>query len=294
MKKPLRVFALLLILLSCAYALLCTVRQPSNNRDWAPDQAVLPVVTMSGNLVTVRHVRNFDWLTRTIARPAYYNAIYDLRQLKRAWYVIEPFGTREGIAHTFLSFEFDGNRFVSVSVEARKEKDEEYTVHGGVLRSYELMYVIGDERDVIRVRSNIRKDEVYLYPVTVPEETVRELFLSMMRRAKDLAARPEFYNTITNNCTTNIAAHINAIMPGTIAWWDTRVLFPAYSDELAYDLGLIDTSAPLEEIREKYKINARAERYADDPQFSTRIRAVERVQDPVPPGRGSSTPSLHE
>ena len=272
MKKPLRVFALLLILLSCAYALLCTVRQPSNNRDWAPDQAVLPVVTMSGNLVTVRHVRNFDWLTRTIARPAYYNAIYDLRQLKRAWYVIEPFGTREGIAHTFLSFEFDGNRFVSVSVEARKEKDEEYTVHGGVLRSSELMYVIGDERDLIGLRANHRRDEVFLYPVRTTPARMRALFVSMLERANALAAAPEFYNTLSNTCTSNIVDHIDLIAPGRLPF-SFKTLLPAYSDDLAYDLGLIATDLPRDRYRAAHRINDLALRHASDPAFAVAIRA---------------------
>jgi hypothetical protein len=134
------------------------------------------------------------------------------------------------------------------------------------------MYVIADERDVIKLRSNYRKDLVYAYPIRAGKEKMRALFLDMLKRANDLRKNPEFYNTITNACTTNIARHINTITANKVPLFDLRILLPENSDGLAYELGLIDTDLPLEKARARYFINDRALKYADDRDFSEKIR----------------------
>jgi hypothetical protein len=133
------------------------------------------------------------------------------------------------------------------------------------------MYVVGDERDLIKLRTNFRHDEVFLYPVKTSKEHMQKLFVSMLTRMNKLTADPEFYNTLTNTCTTNIVAHVNEIVPGRIPF-SYKVLMPAYSDELARSLGLIDDSLSMEQLREKYRINEKANKYADDPLFSVHIR----------------------
>jgi len=133
------------------------------------------------------------------------------------------------------------------------------------------MYVVADERDVVKLRTNYRKDDVYLYPVNTSQEKMRQLFVDMLTRMNDLKEHPEFYNTLTNTCTTNIADHVNAITPSRIPW-DLRLLFPENSDELAYELGLLDNSIPLEELRKQHHINETAAKYADSADFSKRIR----------------------
>jgi hypothetical protein len=134
------------------------------------------------------------------------------------------------------------------------------------------MYVIADEKDVIKLRSNFRHDLVYVYPVRSNKEKARELFLDMVTRANDLREHPEFYNTITNTCTTNIVRHVDKMLPGTVPLFNLRILFPANSDRLAYKLGLLDTDLRFDQAREKYFINDRAEKYADSPDFSLKIR----------------------
>jgi hypothetical protein len=139
------------------------------------------------------------------------------------------------------------------------------------MRQYEVMYVVGDERDLIKLRTNYRNDTVYLYPMRTTAERMRELFVSMLRRANKLREEPEFYNTLTNTCTTNLVRHVNALVPGRIPL-HPAVFLPGYSDRLAHRLGLIDTTLPFEEARRRFQINDRARTYADDPQFSLRIR----------------------
>jgi hypothetical protein len=202
----------------------------------------------------------------------YYDKTFDLNKLKRAWYVVEPFSGIPGSAHTFLSFEFEDDQFVAISVEIRKEKGESYSPIVGLFNRYELMYVIADERDVIKLRSNYRKDQVYLYPTKATQEKTKALFINMLKRANSLKEHPEFYNTITNNCTTNIVSHVNRITPNRVPFFNLRILLPANSDKLAYKLGLIDTDLSFEEMRKKYFINDRANEHANAYDFSKKIR----------------------
>ena len=249
-----------------AYVLL----RPSTNRDWAVDQAVLPSAEFNGPLVTVRNIRNFSYTTTDQYTPAYYDKTFDLRQLDSAWFFVEPFG-KGGAAHTFVSFGFADRDYLAVSVEIRKEKGESFSPWKGLARQYEIMYVVGDERDLVKLRTNYRKDPVHLYRIRTTPERMRTMFTAMLQRANELRVRPEFYNTLTNTCTTNLVRHVNQITPERIPF-SPAVLLPAKSDRLAYDLGLIDTPLPFEDAQRAALINPLAERYASDPEFSRRIR----------------------
>lgn len=244
--------------------------RPSNQRDWSVDQSRLPVAEFDGPLVKIRNIRNFSYETESKYTPAYYDKTFDLRKLDSAWFIVEPFGTT-GAAHTFVSFGFRPQDFLAISIEIRKEKGESFSALQGLMRQYEIMYVVGDERDLIKLRTNYRKDEVYLYPMRTTPERMRAMLTGMLRRANKLREHPEFYNTLTNTCTTNLVRHVNAIAPDRIPW-HPAILVPGYSDRLAYKLGLIDTNVPLAEVRKRFRINELAERYADDPEFSRRIR----------------------
>lgn len=245
--------------------------RPSNDRDWVPNQSVLPHAEILGSRVTIRSVRNTRYRSAEDYTPAWEDRTYDLDRLVRVWYVVEPFSDWAGAAHTFLSFELDGPEFVSISVEVRKERGEGFSALMGLLRQYEIMYVVADERDVIGLRTNHRGDDVFVYPVRASRERVRALFVSMLERANALRERPEFYNTLLNTCTTNIVTHINTLVPGRIPW-SHKVLFPGYSDRLAYDLDLLDTDLPFQEIRARYRVNEAARRLDGDPGFSEGIR----------------------
>lgn len=274
MSKRRRILQVTLILLTLLLIWNIIVR-PSNNRDWSPDQAVLPTADIAGSMVAIHNIRNFSYASTTSYTPAYYDKTFDANKLTRAYFIVEPFSGYAGAAHTFLSFEFDGDNgksdFVAISVEIRKEKGESFSALKGLLKQYELMYVIADERDAIKLRSNYRKDQVFVYPVKADIENIRAVFMDMVTRANKLAEKPEFYNTLTNTCTTNIVSHVNKIAPKRVPF-DLSILFPENSDKLAYDLGLIDTDLSFEKTREKYLINNPAEKYADDPEFSLRIR----------------------
>ena len=245
-------------------------RTPSNDRQWHPTQARLPRVTVTPDAVHIRNVRDFAYRTETSFEERYVDRTYDLRELDSVWYAVSRFGGIPGLAHAFLTFGF-GDEYVSISVEARKESAEAYSPVAGLLREYELMYVIGTERDIIGVRTEIWGEDVSLYPVRASRDAMRRTFLNMVTRAEHLAVRPEFYNTLTNSCSSNIVRHVNAISPGHVRA-GLRTVLPGYSDRLAWERGLIDSNLPFPVARERFRVRAVASRgpLADD--YSAAIR----------------------
>jgi Domain of unknown function (DUF4105) len=249
--------------------------RPSNDRDWTPDQARLAWADFAGRRVDVHNVRNTRYRSADDYDVAWEERSYDLDRLETAWFLVEPFGIGadawQGPAHTLMSFGFAGGDYVAVSVEIRKEKGESFSPWQGLLRQYEVTYVIGDERDLIELRTNHRRDPVYLYPVRAPRERIEQMFVSMLRRANHLRTEPEHYNTLTNTCTTNIVRHVNELVPGRVPW-SYKVLLPGYSDELAYDLGLIDTGLPFAAAKRHFRIDDDALRAGGRADFSRVIR----------------------
>ena len=245
--------------------------RPSNDRIWSPDQAELPYAEIHGDLVKVHNIRNAEYRTVDDYTVHYYDKIFDLRKIKSVDFIQVPFADTPSIAHVMLSFGFDGDQYVVLSVEIRKEKGEAYSAVKGFFNQYELMYVLADERDVIWKNSIGWQCEVYVWRTKATPEQARELFLDVMRRVNKLQRKPEFYNTITNNCTTNIRQHINHLVPDRVPY-DYRVLLPGYSDKLAYDLGLLDTSLPYESARVKARVNYKAYLCREDADFSAKIR----------------------
>ena len=243
-----------------------------NDRNWQPDVAVLPYATFEGDLVTVHNIRNFDYRSETDFTPAYYDKTFDLRKLESV-NLIAVYWMGPAIAHTFLSFGFDGGDHLAISIETRKEQGEEYSTIKGFFKQYELYYVVADERDVIRLRTNYRKDppeDVYLYRSHGPIENGRRLFLEYLREINLLKEEPEFYNTVTTNCTTTIWQNTR-INPDHLHFsW--KILLSGYVPEYMYEVGRLDTSLPFPELKARSLINSRAQAADQDPDFSRRIR----------------------
>ncbi|HEX2718606.1 MAG TPA: DUF4105 domain-containing protein [Gemmatimonadaceae bacterium] len=273
LRWTLRGLAAVIVAAAIAYAVVILPRRPSNDREWTRDQRALPRATFAGDSVRVRNVRDIRYRTTTDYDLALEDRAYDLRELESVWFVVEPFSGFRGPAHTFVSFGFRGGDYVAISVEIRKEEGERFSPLRGLLRSYELMYVVGDERDLVKLRANYRHDDVYLYRTTATAEKARALFVAMLERANELAEHPEFYNTLTSTCTTNIVRHVNEIAPKRVPF-SYKVLLPAYADELAYEIGLLDTTVAFDSLRARAHINARAAKYADSADFSRLIRGL--------------------
>ena len=268
-KISLSTVALFLLLLASIFVT-HLFRSPRNDRNWTVDQQILPLVTFKGEFVTIKNVRNFQYTDEFTYTPEYYDKTYNLDEITSVDFIVVPLA-KHAVAHTFLTFGFKSGDYVSITVEVRKEKGEEYSALKGLFDQYELMYVIADERDVLRLRGIYRNNEVYLYPGVVSKNKMRELFVSMLQKAQTLESTPEFYNTITNSCTTNIVSHINAISDTKIPF-DIRTVLPKNSDALAYELGFISTDIPFPELRTQSEISDKIRLYGDNINFSQMIR----------------------
>lgn len=245
----------------------------SNDRNWLAELSVLAKAEIGPDQVTVRNIRNFNWLDANHYEPAYYDKTFDLEQIAGVDLVLSYWDEMRAIAHTIVSFHFEDGSRLAVSIEIRREEGEDYDTMRGIFKQFELYYVVADENDVIKLRTNRRGEDVFLYPTMATKEQARALFLDYMQRIDSLAKKPEFYHTIFNNCTTNIVDHVNRIMPNPIPY-GSKILLNGYSDELAYNLGWLDNSVSYSELRKIHNITERALAAEDAPDFSARIRAT--------------------
>jgi hypothetical protein len=252
----------------------------SNDRDWQPEVAVTPWATIDGDRLTVHGVRNLDYRTETDFVPRWEDRTYDLRQLDSVD-LIAVYWAGKPIAHIMVSFGFAEKDYLTMSIETRKEKGETYSTIAGFFKQYELYYVVADERDVIRVRTNYRQppEDVHIYRVQGKRENLLPFFLDYIREMNELHQKPQFYNTLTTNCTTGVLFHtwVNAGAP-PMSW---KVLLSGYFPDYAYDLGRLDRTRPFVELERLSKVNERAKAADQDPAFSQRIR--EGLPMPITP-----------
>jgi len=247
---------------------------PSNNRDWQSDLANLAWADIKGDKVTIHNIRNCDYQTETDFTVHYYNKTFDLSRLRGIDLFVVYWGSPK-IAHTMLSFDFKDQGNVCFSIETRKEKGEEYSTIKGFFRQYEIIYVVADERDLVRLRTNYREkgkgEDVYLYRLNALPEVVRKVFLSYLEEINRLKDRPQWYNALTGNCTTSIRQHTMPYNPHARLDW--RLVVNGYIDEMLYERGLINTHLPFAELKKRSYINPKAQAADSDPAFSQLIRA---------------------
>lgn len=246
----------------------CLLIPASNNRNWQPDVAVMPSATFDGDMLTVYNIRNCDYRTEEDYTVSYYDKTFDLSKLQGADLFIIYWGSPL-IAHTIMSFCFEGDQYLSISIETRKEVGEGYSAVKGFFKQYELFYVVGDERDVIRLRTNFRKETVYLYRLAAKPELVREVLLDYLKSVNQLNRQPEWYNALTQNCTTAIRGHAAPYTHGKMSW---KILANGYLDTLLYERKAIDTKMPFEQIKNTSRIDDKALKTDNNVDFSVRIR----------------------
>jgi hypothetical protein len=248
--------------------------KPSNDRPWEADLAQEPWAEIDGNQVTLHNFRFCEYRTEMEYTCQWLTKTLDLSQLRGVDLAITYWGSPY-IAHPILSFQFGDHDYVAASIETRKENGEGYSAILGFFRQYELVYVFADERDLIKLRTNYRKDEeVYLFHTDAQPQWARELFVEYLRRANYLREHPEWYNALTRNCTTVIfgaMADMGRLPPGTTLH-NWQILLNGRSDEMLYKGGNFEGNLPFPELKESAHINATAKEAGDDPDFSIRIR----------------------
>jgi hypothetical protein len=247
---------------------------PSHDRPWRPEVAAMPRATIDGDRVHITGVRNFeyrsvnDFTVRHEEREAQLSHLTAIDFFVSYW----SKGLIGGlVGHTFLSFIFDNALPLSISIETRPEVGEGFNPLASLFKQFELIYVVGDERDLVRVRTNFREETVYLYRLNASPDDARRLFMVYLKRINELADRPEFYHLLSNSCTINIIRYANAA--GRKGRFDIRHLLNGLIDSYLYHSGRVDTTLPFDELRRRSQIDEAAQAANDAPDFSERIRA---------------------
>ena len=244
---------------------------PSHDRPWRPEVAVMPRATIDGDRVRISGVRNFDYRSVTDFTVRWEEREVQLSHLTSVDFFVS-YWSKGPVGHTFLSFIFDNAPPLSISIETRPEVGEGFNPLASLFKQFELIYLVGDERDLVRVRTNFRKEAVFLYRLNASPDNVRRLFLVYLRRINELADRPEFYHLLSNSCTINIIRYANAA--GRAGRFDIRHLLNGLIDSYLYHSGRVDTTLPFEELRRRSQINETAQAANDAPDFSERIRVA--------------------
>jgi hypothetical protein len=243
---------------------------PSHDREWRPEAAVMPRVFIDGDRVRISGVRNFDYRSRSDFTVRYEEREVQLSRLTGLDFYVSYWS--EGlVGHTFLSFIFDNASPLSISIETRPEVGEGFDPIASLFKQFELIYVVGDERDLVGVRAKHRQETVYLYRLNTSADDARRLLMVYLARINELADQPEFYHLLSNSCTINIIRYANAA--GREGRFDIRHLFNGLIDSYLYHSGRVDTTLSFDQLRRRSLINEAAQAADGASDFSQRIRA---------------------
>ncbi|MFN8635883.1 MAG: DUF4105 domain-containing protein [Chloroflexota bacterium] len=254
------------------------LQRPSHDRDWEFGFERLPSVTVADGVLSIQNLRDYRLDDDGAVQPGFVDRSLRLNDIERAWFLVEPFPALpvegfKGVAHTYFAFDVRGQPPITVSIEARRERGETFGLGKGLLNQFELMYIWATEEDTTVKRVLDQRNDLYMFPLTIPKKSAIRLVERLAATTAALEREPRFYNSLTSNCTTELADAANSVRPGaipvSIAWW-----LPGYSVEQLYHLGYIPHDRPLEEIRQRYYISGLVRQIHAAPDFSSRLRAA--------------------
>lgn len=259
--------------------------RPSNDRVWDPDQAKVAMTSIQDGIVTINNFRSCRYRSESDYDMHFQTKRFPLERIDSVWFLVQKFTAAESLAHVFLSIGLKpdpehAREYFSVSVEIRRELGETYDPIKGLYRNYELTHVIGDERDLIGVRTVHRPDDrVYMYRVNATPEQAQHLFVKFADRIQSLQSSPQFYHSLLNNCANGITGLTYELTPEPINWRDSRIVLPGHSGQFAWESGLIGDRAggqTFEQLEASSRIDELARAAGVTETFSHNIRSVNR------------------
>ena len=247
------------------------MQHPSNDRDRVERDAILTTSTIQWDNITIKNMRNFTRRSDDDFDKTFYDKTFDINDVQSVDYFLSTFLWEEKVGHTWLSFGLSDWSQIPISIEARKEKWEEYSPLKWLFNQYELAYVIADEQDITTLRTEVRGDPVYQYRLNVAAPQAQALLLSLLHTANDLSEDAVFYNTVVDNCTSVLRKHTNKISPGKLGLhlW---LILTWLSDYYLFDQWLINTTSPRESLRTDHRINEKVTKIVGKDDFSVLLR----------------------
>ncbi|OGD67050.1 hypothetical protein A2442_00285 [Candidatus Campbellbacteria bacterium RIFOXYC2_FULL_35_25] len=273
MRKKINIKKIIIVCLVFALLVFMTIillRKPSHDRSWEEGQEQLPKIDVVDNTISITNFRDFIWKEDGSVDKNYITQEYKLSDIQNVDVVISHFSDFEGLAHIFLSFGFLDGRHIVISMETRRELGEEFSPFWGLFRTFEIIYVVGSERDIVGLRTNVRGERVYIYPTIADDEKAKELFLKIAEDINGIYAQPKFYNTLFSNCTNVLTRRVEDIsdldFPLTY-----KSLLPGYFDDVLYEMKLISTDMEFKEVKECHHVNNQDVDY-EDVDFEKQVR----------------------
>lgn len=269
--------AAIILVLCLGFFTYLALQKPSDSRAWLPEYENTATVKLSETHMSIHNLRDWTYGDDVLVKD-WTDLTVDPRTVTRVWFIVEPFGSFEGIAHTFLSFEFEDGTTLAFSVQARQEVGEAYSATQGLLNSYELAYQWGTERDFIARRAVYLSHDLRLYPLQLSPDDAERLLRTLAEETNELAEHPRFYNTLTANCTNILAKIVNEHYPGKLPY-DLSWNLTGYSDLYLMDAGLIASPGTKEEARTAaslapYRLELMEAATSSPQAFSARIRSL--------------------
>ncbi|MEY4440714.1 MAG: hypothetical protein RLY49_340 [Candidatus Parcubacteria bacterium] len=253
-KKLLFRILIILIFVCIVLVLHIFLKQPTHNKTWTDDAQILPDVTFGTSTIEIKNIRDWRYTQGNVVSKDFYTESFDPEKITSVYFLLNPFGKWEGVGHTFFLFEFEDQNTVSISVEARREEGVPYSAVRGLFNTYEMWYVWGSGADLFSRRAIYHNEDLYMYPLLISKDTAKRLFIDLAQQTEKLETQPEFYNTVTSNCTNILADSANRVNKGSIPWTFARI-FTGYSDNKLYDLKLIPHNKTFEEEFEDARID---------------------------------------
>jgi hypothetical protein len=254
LKQMFKVIKIIIGVVLIFWMFLVVAFRPSHERDWEIGQENLPKIEANEKEITIDNFRNFNWKEGGEVDKNYETRKFQLDQLEDIDIFISHFDDFEGMAHIFLSFGFSDGEQVVVSAETRREQDEDFSPVLGLARQFEFLYVVGSEKDIIGLRTDLRDERVYLYPSTVAPETAQKIFLEIAKDVNKIHEKPRMYNTLTRNCTNELTRKVEKVSDANfpLTW---KTVLPGYFDEVLFEMNLLETDVSFKETKKRSLIN---------------------------------------